>query len=119
MIYRHCQLPAVSVGPDVSTTWIVGAIVVGLIVLAAVAWRKGWLGPENEAKIKAKRDALNLKIQALERKLEAFALSKMPVSAGTASLNTAAGIAELKDMLARGVITQAQYDDSMKKLMGV
>ena len=95
------------------------ACVVGLIVLAGIAWRKGWLGKETEDKIKDKRDKLLQDAHALTQKLEALALSKFPVSAGTSTINTAAGIAELKDMLARGVITQAQYDDSIKKLMGL
>ena len=33
-------------------------VVIGVVILFAVAWQKGWLGKELEDKIKAKRDAL-------------------------------------------------------------
>lgn len=104
----------VSVGPDFfSPMGMFAILVVVLIVLAAVTWRKGWLGPETEAKIKAKRDQLKLELSGYEAKLTAIASPSAPVDPNAALL------AATHELLTRGVITQEQYDATVKKLAGL
>jgi Na+-transporting methylmalonyl-CoA/oxaloacetate decarboxylase gamma subunit len=67
--YAQTLTPASSM-PDFLSPWaIVAFVAVVLIVLAAVAWQKGWLGAANEESIKAE-------IAALEAKLKAKAAEK-------------------------------------------
>lgn len=100
----------VSVGPDIfSAPWIIG-FVIALVVLAAIAWRKGWLGKETEDRIKAKRDKLLLELHIANERLKAMA---QPGAADS----TSAGINAAKDLLARGSITQEQYDAIVKKIV--
>ena len=102
--------------------WIVLAAFIGVCVLV---WEKGWLGTATETRIKNIRDELLDKVQEWDQRLEnkvAKRLEKQkaePAETVHVSLIKDKGtrIAENKELLDKGLITQAEFDAAKQAIL--